>query len=83
MKLNGTRMNVTEAVRAIQHRKDITGEVIRAVSNPYNPRVLRIDFIDDSVNPPDTLVWWAEGLTALTEARLKHIADETLHGRYW
>ena len=83
MWLNRKHMSIDEAIKAILHRKRITKEKVRMVSNPYNPLVIRIDFIDNSVSPPNIKSWWAEKLTQKTEEKLISFADEIIHGRYW
>lgn len=80
---DGMRISVEQAKAKIEERTEKTGEETRMATNPYNQRVIRLDFVDKSVSPPNFETVWLERLTENTEKQLLATADETVHGRYW
>ena len=74
---NKKHMSVEEAIAEIQARQE-AGMTVKMCVNPYNHTLIRVDFLDESVNPPPYEVVWAEKLTKRDKEMLLDIADDVM-----
>lgn len=75
------RINVDEAKKILQKWKN-EGYELRMDTNPYNPRVIRVD-PHKGEDYGLFNKFWFDNLTDNTEEELLKFADEHLHDRLW
>jgi uncharacterized FlaG/YvyC family protein len=80
------RTNITEVCRRInEYKEQHHGHVIRALTNPYNPLVVKIydETIEETTEIPYHCVMVVEYLTEKTIDQVTALADIHKDGRFW